>query len=393
MDGKEATIWNGSLKVGVLGAGQLGKMMAIEAANWHLHLEAMDKDESFPAAPYVSKFVEGDFNNEADVLRFGRELDVLTIEIEHVHIGALQQLKKEGVIVHPDPDALEIIVDKGKQKQFYLDNNLPTSAFQLYENEQAIRSAIKSGQLAFPFVQKTRTGGYDGKGVAVITDASDLPNKLLSGPSVIESLVDIDLELAVIVARNTNGEMTSFPLVEMVFDQEANLVDYLQVPSTVSIEIEKKAIEIAEATAKAYAISGVLAIELFLSKQGDILVNEVAPRPHNSGHHTIESSPTSQFAQHLRGILNLPLGSTRLRQAAVMLNLLGEANHSGAVVYHGMDVLMAMPDVFPHLYGKKETRPFRKMGHITILGQTLEEALEKAKEVKKVVKCVTEPKM
>lgn len=386
--GNESTaIWNGHVKVGVLGAGQLGKMMAIEAANWHLPFEVMDKDSHFPAAPYASRFVQGDFKNEADVLRFGRQVDILTIEIEHVHIGALRQLQTEGVLVYPDPSALDIIIDKGKQKQFYAEKGIPTSLFQLFSGKEAIKAGLQDGLIKFPFVQKSRTGGYDGRGVSIIKNEEDLLTKLLPGASMVEDLVDIEVELAVIVARNARGEMKSFPLVEMVFDQEANLVDYLQTPTSVSSEVAKKAIEIAEATAIAYNISGVLAIELFLTKAGEVLVNEVAPRPHNSGHHTIESCPTSQFAQHIRAILNLPLGDTSLLQPAVMLNLLGEQGFTGAVVYEGMDEVMAMPNVFVHLYGKKETRPFRKMGHLTILGKTIDEALEKAKKVKKLVKC------
>lgn len=382
------SVWNGNLKIGVLGAGQLGKMMALEAANWHIPFELMDKSSSFPAASYASRFVEGDFNNKEDVLSFGRQVDVLTIEIEHVHTGALKQLQSEGVLVYPQPEVLDVIIDKGLQKQFYKEHHLPTADFQLFADKAAIESALLKGELQFPFVQKSRTGGYDGKGVAVIKSEKDINTKLLSGPSMVEDLVDIEKELAVVIARNAKGEMRSFPIVDMVFDEKANLVDYLYAPTSISKELSAKALEIAKATAKAYHICGLLAIELFLTKKGEILINEVAPRPHNSGHHTIESCPTSQFAQHIRAILNLPLGDTQLLQPTVMLNLLGEPGYQGAVFYKGMEEVLAIPNVFVHLYGKKETRPYRKMGHITILAPTLDEALVKTRKVKTLIKCI-----
>ncbi len=388
-----AAVFNGSIKLGVLGGGQLGKMMAQEAADWHLPYWILDQDSGFPAAPYATHFVTGNFRDEQDVLAFGQQVDVLTIEIEHVHTGALHQLKAAGTVVHPDPDMLDIIKDKGRQKQFYQEHKLPTSPFRLYDSPEAIRKAVTGSELELPFVQKSRTGGYDGRGVAVIIDENDLAEKLLPGTAMVEELVDIEKELAVIVARNADGEMRSFPLVEMVFDPIANLVDYLLAPAQVSKEVEQGAIRIAEAAAAAYGLSGLLAVELFLTKSGDILINEVAPRPHNSGHHTIESCVTSQFAQHLRGVLNLPLGDTSLLQPAVMLNVLGEADYQGAVRYEGLDIAMKTPGVFPHLYGKMETRPFRKMGHITVLGATAEEALAKAKSIKAVVKCKGENKI
>ena len=386
---KRPFVWNGQLKIGVLGAGQLGKMMALEAANWHIPFELMDKDVNCPAMPYATRFVKGDFKKKEDVLHFGRQVDILTIEIEHVHTGALKQLKSEGINVYPQPEILDIIIDKGLQKQFYKQHHIPTAAFQLFLNEKSIQDAVSKGTLQLPFVQKSRTGGYDGRGVAVIKNKEDLQTKLLPGASMVEDLVDIEIELAVVVARNADGEMKSFPIVDMVFDETANLVDYLQTPTSISKEQAKKALEIAEATAKAYNICGLLAIELFLTKKGEMLVNEVAPRPHNSGHHTIESCPTSQFAQHIRAILNLPLGDTRLLQPTVMLNLLGEPGHEGPAFYQGMEKVLAIPNVFVHLYGKKETRPYRKMGHITILASTLDEALAKTHKIKALIKCIS----
>ncbi|WP_367389284.1 5-(carboxyamino)imidazole ribonucleotide synthase [Lewinella sp. LCG006] len=382
-----AKVFNGETTLGILGGGQLGKMMALPAANWHLPYWILDKDETVSAAPYATRFVAGDFRKEEDVLRFGRQVDVLTIEIEHVHTGALHQLVKEGVIVHPAPDVLDIIKDKGAQKLFYQKHQLPSSPFILLDNEDAIQQAVEDGRIQLPFVQKSRTGGYDGRGVTVIKTPDDLANNLLPGPALIEELVDIEKELAVVVARNADGEMKSFPVVEMVFDPVANLVDYLLAPAQITQELEQKAIALAEKTAAAYGLSGLLAVELFLTKSGELLINEVAPRPHNSGHHTIESCLTSQFEQHLRGVLNLPLGDTRLLQTAVMLNILGEPGASGPANYSGMKEVLSIPDVFVHLYGKKETRPFRKMGHVTIMAANPQEALLKAEQVKAALKC------
>lgn len=385
-----ASVFNGQIKLGVLGGGQLGKMMALPAANWHLPYWVLDSNESMPAAHYATRYVKGDFRKEEEVLSFGRQVDVITIEIEHVHTGALKQLKAEGKIVHPDPDVLELIKDKGLQKQFYQQNNIPSSDFELYQDGQAVVQAVTAGHISFPFVQKSRTGGYDGQGVAIIKSKADLDHKLLPGACLVEEAVDIDKELAVVVARNASGQMESFPVVEMVFDEEANLVDYLFSPAQISKETEQAAIALAEQTAQAYSICGLLAVELFLTKKGDLLVNEVAPRPHNSGHHTIESCSTSQFEQHLRGVLNLPLGSTRLLQPAIMLNILGEAGYRGDVKYTGIEEVCAMPDVFVHIYGKAQMRPARKMGHVTILANSVEEALTKAEQVKAKLKCLGE---
>ena len=393
MKDQVSAVFNGTVKLGVLGGGQLGKMMALPAANWQLPYWVLDKDENMSAAPYATHFVAGNFREEEDVLAFGRQVDVLTIEIEHVHTGALHKLVAEGITVHPNPEVLDIIKDKGLQKQFYTKYNLPTSPYRLYADEQALKAAVSEGSLQFPFVQKSRTGGYDGQGVALIRGVDDLENKLLPGPALVEELVDIEKELAVVVARNANGESRSFPLVEMVFDPEANLVDYLLAPADVAEKVNEAAIELAERTAAAFGLSGLLAVELFLTKSGEILINEVAPRPHNSGHHTIESCITSQFEQHLRGVLNLPLGSTELLQPALMLNILGAEGYTGATQYAGLDEVLAMPGVFVHLYGKRTMRPYRKMGHVTIMGKTREELLAKAKAVKENLRCLGAEKL
>ncbi len=374
-------------RLGVLGGGQLGKMMALAAGNWHLPFFALDKTRTYPAGPFCTGFSEGNFNHYDDVLRFGKTVDALTIEIEHVNVEALFLLEKEGLVVHPKPAALQIIKDKGLQKQFYADKGLPTAAFELFEHEQAVREAVAQNKWRFPFVQKSRTDGYDGRGVSVIRNEQDLAEKLLPGACLLEEMVPIEKEIAVVVARNSRGETAAFPPVEMLFDPDANLVTFLACPAQVSPEIAAAAEKLARTAIEAYDICGLLAVELFLTPDHHLLVNEVAPRPHNSGHHTIESCYTSQFEQHIRGVLNLPLGSTRLKvPAAVMLNLLGEPGYEGPAVYENLDRCLAMEGVYVHLYGKAVTKPFRKMGHVTVLGATPEAAMEKALEVRDLLK-------
>ncbi len=376
-------------KVGILGGGQLGKMFALAAHNWDVETWALDASRSFPTGPVCSHFVEGNFNNYDDVYAFGKQVDVLTIEIEHVNTEALLRLEAEGVKVHPAPAQLNLIKDKGLQKEFYLKNGLPTSDFQLFENGEAIKLALQAGQLSYPFVQKSRTAGYDGKGVAVIKSAADLP-LLLPDASVVEDLVDIQVEIAVVVARNERGEVKAFPAVEMEFNPVANLVEFLVCPADLDPAIEQAAEKLAMDTIAAFGICGLLAVELFLTKDNRLLINEVAPRPHNSGHHTIDSCYTSQFEQHLRGILDLPLGSTKMKTASVMVNLLGEPGHSGPVRYEGFEEAVAMEGVKIHLYGKADTKPYRKMGHVTVLAETLEAAKAKARKVQGLIKVVSE---
>jgi 5-(carboxyamino)imidazole ribonucleotide synthase len=376
-------------KVGVLGGGQLGKMLALAAGNWHLPLFCLDESQDFPAGPYATGFSEGSFKNFDDVYRFGKQMDVLTIEIEHVHTGALQQLENEGIRVHPRPAALDIIKDKGLQKQFYATQGLPTSTFQLFDNAQAVLQAVENQEVTLPFVQKSRTAGYDGRGVAVIRTVTDLQTKLLPGACLLEDLVDIQTELAVLTARNERGEVATFPVVAMDFNAEANLVEMLICPANIDPALERQATRLAKAVIEAFDLCGLLAVEMFLTKDNQLLINEVAPRPHNSGHHTIDSCYTSQFEQHLRAILNLPLGDTRLHTPAVMVNLLGAAGHTGPVFYKGLSEILALPGVKPHLYGKATTKPFRKMGHITVLGDTVEAAIAKARQVQERIEVIS----
>lgn len=376
-------------KVGVLGGGQLGKMLVLAAGNWHLPMYFLDESKDFPAGAFATGFTEGSFKNYDDVYNFGKMVDVLTIEIEHVNTDALLQLEKEGLTIHPKPSALNIIKDKGLQKQFYKDNQLPASDFQLFDNEHDLRKAVQNQTITYPFVQKSRTAGYDGKGVAIIRSEMDLQTKLLSGSCVVEDLVVIQKELAVIVARNKNGEVGTFPTVEMDFNADANLVEFLICPAQINATIVKEAEKLAKAIIEAFDICGLLAVELFLTKDNQLLINEVAPRPHNSGHHTIDSCYTSQFEQHLRGILNLPLGSTKIKSPAVMINLLGEMGYSGKVLYHGLEECLAIEGVNVHLYGKAMTKPFRKMGHMTVLDETVEGAKNKARQVQQLLKVMT----
>lgn len=369
-------------KIGILGGGQLGKMLAQSAADFQLYISALDKSRQVPAAPYVHDFFEGDFNNYEDVLRFGADKDIITVEIEHVNTAALLELKKQGKIVHPSPGALEIIKDKALQKQFYEDHDFPASDFLIFDNSNAIWDALSTGEISFPFVQKTRTAGYDGYGVKIVRDTDDA-EQMMDAPSIVEKVVDIEKEIAVIVARNEAGDIVAYPPVEMEFHPTANLVEYVKSPANITPDIENRAIKTAKRLIQTFDICGLLAIEFFLTSASELLVNEVAPRPHNSGHITMDNNTTSQYEQHLRGILNWPLGNTELRSPAVMFNLLGHPNYTGAVKFEGLQESLATPHLHLHLYGKKETKPYRKMGHATLLDKNIDQAIKIASAIKK----------
>lgn len=374
-----------NLKLGIIAGGQLGKMLIQEASKWDIATYVLDKKSNCPAGSIASVFVKGNHLDFNSVYQFGKKVDILTYELENINIDALLKLKSEGLKIVPDPDILKIIQDKGLQKDFYSENNIPTVAYQSFKSKDEIIDAITTNHLNFPFVQKLRKGGYDGKGVAVIRGEQDLV-KLLEGASIVEENVDISKEIAVVAARNEKGEIKCFPIVEMVFDSRTNIVEMLVCPSEISKEQSLKAIHIAEIIIEKLGMAGLLAVEFFVDVNGEILVNEVAPRPHNSGHHTIESVITSQFEQHLRAILNLPLGSTQIKLPAVMLNLLGEKGYEGPVRYEGLTESLAIEGVKIHLYGKKITKPNRKMGHVTVVSTILENALEKAERVKHLIK-------
>ncbi len=374
-----------NLKLGIIAGGQLGKMLIQEASKWDIITYILDSNEDCPAGKIASHFIQGSNVDFDSVYRFGKLVDLVTFELENVNIEALKKLKSEGHRIVPDPEILELIQDKGLQKEFYQRNGIPTSPFKLFESKSAILNSIEKGEIALPLVQKLRKGGYDGRGVAVINDHNDF-HKMLTEPSVIEEKVEIAKEISAIVARNAKGEIKCFPVVEMLFDPKANLVDKLICPSSIDTEQSEKMVSIASNIIELLNMEGLLAVEFFIDSKGGVMVNEVAPRPHNSGHHTIESMMTSQFEQHLRAILNLPLGSTKLKLPSVMVNILGSEGYEGPVVYEGLTESMAIEGVKIHLYGKKITQAYRKMGHITVLSSTLEDAMEKAEKVKQLIK-------
>ncbi|MEM7161666.1 MAG: 5-(carboxyamino)imidazole ribonucleotide synthase [Bacteroidota bacterium] len=370
-------------KIGVLGGGQLGLMLMEAAAGFNVELYFLDPDPNAPCAQFESNFTLGDFKDEKDVIAFAKGKDLITIEIENVNTQALRSIVKEGIQVYPSPDLIETIKDKGLQKEFYRKHQIPTSPFQLCENEKAYQEAIHS----FPSVQKLRTGGYDGRGVQIVKSEEDFKD-LFKAPSILEDFVPFEQEISVIVARNTEGEIKTFPTVGMQFNEEANLVEFLFSPADLSDEVEEKAQFIANKVAEAFNLVGIMAVEMFLTKDGQILVNESAPRPHNSGHQSIEGNETSQYEQHLRAIIGLPLGGTEITKPSVMVNLLGAKGYEGEVRYLGINELETESEVFVHLYGKKKTRPFRKLGHITVLAESIEDAKEKAMSAKEIVQCV-----
>lgn len=368
-------------KVGVLGGGQLGRMLMQEAVNYDIKLCMMDKDPFAPCSRFSHEFTNNDILDYEAVLEFGKDKDVITVEIENVNIEAYEELERQGKKVFPQPSVLKTVRDKGVQKNFFKENNLPTPPYYLVEN----KAEISKYEQEFPFMQKMRVGGYDGRGVQALKTLSDL-DKAFDAPSVLEKFVDFEKEISVIVARNENGEISHFPVVECQFNPEVNLVEFLFSPAQISEAIEEDAISIARRTIEALGMVGLLAVEMFVTKDGRVLINEIAPRPHNSGHHTIECNVTSQYEQHLRAILNLPLGSTKMLRPGVMVNLLGEPGYEGNVKYEGLEDAMKIPGVKAHIYGKAQTKPYRKMGHVTATAPLLQEAVDKARKVQEIVK-------
>jgi len=371
----------GEVKLGILGGGQLGRMLLQSALDFNLYTLVLDPDENAPCKDICNVFCVGSFRDFDTVYNFGKNCDVLTIEIEHVNADALEQLEQEGVRVYPDARTVRTIQDKGLQKAFFQKHHIPTSEFILLKDKQELQQHSDF----LPAFQKLRREGYDGRGVMRLTGEADF-GKAFGEPSVLEKLVDFEKEISVIVARNAGGKVSAFPVVELHFHPEHNLVDSLFAPADLSYKLQRHAIEVATRVIEAFGMAGILAVEMFVTRDGQILVNEVAPRPHNSGHHTIKANYTSQYEQHLRAILNLPLGSTDIQSAAVMLNLLGAPGYDGEAKYEGLQEALAVPGVYIHLYGKKYTRPARKMGHITILGQTIKEAQQRAASVKDIIK-------
>jgi 5-(carboxyamino)imidazole ribonucleotide synthase len=371
--------------IGILGGGQLGLMLLQAAIDWNLRVHVLDPDAEAPCHTLCTQFTQGSLTDYDTVYQFGQGVDVLSIEIERVNVDALDALEREGKRVFPQPSVIRVIQDKRRQKQFYRDHDLPTADFVLTENRADV-ARVEAG--FFPAFHKLGRDGYDGRGVQRITSAADA-DKAFDAPGVLERAVDFEKELAVIVARNERGEVQTFPTVEMVFHPELNLVDYLFAPAELTEQINQQAQDIARQTADALGIVGLLAVELFLDKQGNVLINEVAPRPHNSGHHTMRANVTSQFEQHWRAILNYPLGDTSAYQPAAMVNLLGEDGHTGPAVYEGLETLLAMPGVFPFFYGKAITKPFRKMGHVTVMDNSLNALREKVERVKAGIRVIS----
>ncbi|AXP79920.1 N5-carboxyaminoimidazole ribonucleotide synthase [Mariniflexile rhizosphaerae] len=381
--------FSSNFKLGILGGGQLGKMLLNDTRKFDIYTCVLDASNEAPCKIASNEFHLGDLMDFEAVYNFGKQVDVLTIEIENVNVDALEALEKEGKKVYPSSKTLRTIQNKATQKLFYVDHNLPTAPFSRFAYTSEIKEAINNGGLSLPLVWKCAQFGYDGTGVKIVKTIQDLEG-LPNVECIAENLVPFKNELAVIVARNASGETKTFPVVEMEFHPEANQVEYVICPARIPEAVAKKAVEVALKTSKAYNHVGLLAVEMFQTQNDDILINEVAPRPHNSGHQTIEASYTSQFEQHLRAILNLPLGRTDSKVGGVMVNLVGAEGFSGNVVYENMEAIMNLEGVTPHIYGKKQTRPFRKMGHVTIVNEDLNEARRIAEEVKKTIKVISE---
>ena len=368
--------------IGILGGGQLGRMMLPPANYLNLSVSCLDPNPKAPCAELANGFVQGDFNDYETVLHFGKDADIITIEIEHVNVDALKELQKQGKKVYPQPDVIEIIQDKRSQKAFYVKHDIPTSPFHIIDSGKDLEQVEND---FFPVFQKLGKGGYDGGGVQRINSFSDI-HKGFDEPSLVEQAVDFEKEISIITARNETGQIELFPTVEMVFDPELNLVDYLMAPAAISDEVENKAKSIALQVTKAFGIVGLLAIEMFVTKDGEVLVNESAPRPHNSGHQTIHGATASQFEQHLRAITNLPLAKPAIIQPSAMVNLLGNADETGKAQVYGLEKALAKEGIHVVFYGKQETRPNRKMGHATILAESRDELKETVDFIKNTIK-------
>ena len=378
--------FSSDFKLGILGGGQLGKMLLAETRKFDIQTYVLDPSDEAPCKIACHKFVQGNLMDFETVYNFGKQVDVLTFEIELVNIEALEKLESEGLKVYPSPKTLKLIQNKGIQKDFYVQNNIPTSTYKRYTSLENLKSNIQN--LNLPFVWKCTEFGYDGTGVKVVRVIKDLEN-LPNVECIVEEMIAFKNELAVIVVRNVSGEVKTYPVVEMEFHPEANQVEYVICPARIDENVAQKATAIALKVSSTFNHVGLLAVEMFQTKNDEILVNEVAPRPHNSGHHTIEASYTSQFENHLRAILNLPLGNCDSKVAGIMVNLVGAEGFSGNVIYQNIEKIMAIDGVTPHIYGKKETRPFRKMGHVTIVNEDMKMARKIAEEVKNSIKVIS----
>lgn len=383
-----ANYFSSNFTLGILGGGQLGKMMLYETRKFDITTHVLDSSLEAPCRIACDHFTQGDLMDYDTVYAFGKKVDILTFEIEGVNIEALEALEKEGKKVYPSSKTLRNIQDKGMQKKFYDTHKIPTAPFSVFETIALVKKAVASGELKLPFVWKSCTGGYDGKGVQVIKNSQTL-DVLPDCPCITEDLVAFKNELAVIVVRNPSAQVKTYPVVEMEFHPQANQVEYVICPARIDDKVAAKARSIAIQVSKAFEHVGLLAVEMFQTNDDQIIVNEVAPRPHNSGHYSIEASYTNQFEQHIRAILDLPLGNTASKVGGIMVNLVGEQNHTGDVAYQNIEEIMAMDGVTPHIYGKKQTRPFRKMGHVTIVNENIDTAREIAQQVKQRIKVIS----
>ena len=374
---------SGDKTLGVLGGGQLGRMLIQSAIDFNLRVHVLDPNPLAPCHAIAAQFTAGSLTDFDTVYAFGKTCDLLTIEIENVNTEALKKLRDEGLPVYPEPEVIELIQDKRAQKQFYQEHSIPTADFVLTET----RADLTQHVARLPAVHKLGRAGYDGRGVQKLRSEADLPQGF-DQPGLLEDLIDFEKEIAVIVARNARGEVITFPVVELVFHPEKNLVEYLFAPAQLSEPLAQQADQLARTVIERLNMTGLLAVEMFVTPQGEVLVNEVAPRTHNSGHHTIEANITSQFEQHLRAILNMPLGATATKTPAAMINLLGEEGHEGSARYEGLDSALASEGVSVHLYGKNVTKPFRKMGHVTVVAPTVSDLTEKVNTLQQTIKVV-----
>jgi 5-(carboxyamino)imidazole ribonucleotide synthase len=381
--------FSSDFKLGILGGGQLGKMLLSDTRKFDIQTYVLDPSDEAPCKIACDHFFKGDLMNFETVYNFGKLVDVLTFEIELVNLEALAKLEDEGLKVYPSPKTLKLIQNKGIQKDFYLQHGIPTANYKRFPNLKSVVVDILDSKLKLPFVWKCTEFGYDGNGVKVIRQISDLDN-LANVECIAEEMVPFKNELAVIVCRNPSGDIKTYPVVEMEFHPEANQVEYVICPARIDDKVAEKARAIALTVSEKFNHVGLLAVEMFQTEEDEILVNEVAPRPHNSGHYSIEASYTSQFENHLRAILNLPLGKTDSKVAGIMVNLVGESGFSGNVIYENIEKILGWDGVTPHIYGKKQTRPFRKMGHVTIVNEDINEARRIAEDVKNTIRVISD---
>ncbi|MFV8362212.1 5-(carboxyamino)imidazole ribonucleotide synthase [Flavobacterium sp. ZT3P35] len=380
--------FSSNFKLGILGGGQLGKMLLFDTRKFDIQTYVLDPSDDAPSKIACNQFFKGDLMDFETVYNFGKKVDVLTFEIELVNLEALVKLEEEGLKIYPSPKTLKLIQNKGIQKDFYTEHAIPTAKYKRFENLKSLIVDILDSKTKLPFVWKCTEFGYDGNGVKVIRELSDLDN-LANVECIAEEMVPFKNELAVIVCRNSSGEIKTYPVVEMEFHPEANQVEYVICPARIDAKVAEKARAIALHVSEKFNHVGLLAVEMFQTEDDEILVNEVAPRPHNSGHYSIEASYTSQFENHVRAILDLPLGKTDSKVAGIMVNLVGEEGFSGQVVYENIEKIMGIDGVTPHIYGKRETRPFRKMGHVTIVNEDMVEARKIAEEVKNSIRVIS----